>query len=400
MAVRILVLTSSTGGGHDARAIAFRRWVRKIYGWEVEVRVESMLEDSSRIARFGVAFYNFIQKHAPWLHHPYFVLVEGLSYLNRSRVTLGRRYYSEVIRNYKPQLVLSVHDCLNRGYFQEARAILGKENVRCATYCSEFAGGYGYSRNWVEPSVDLYISRTHTAKNYAVTRYKLDPEKIVVRGHFLVPRIYEEKLSAFERHRFITERLGLRSDRKIIFLATGGTGANNHLSLLPAIKKYSEAFQVLVVCGRNNEAFMKVRNWKRNNPDLRCHVEGYCNEMHLFMQVSDLVITRGGTTTCSEALHYECPIIFNGLGGVMPQEKLTAKYFLQDESAEIISKPADLERLLMQWSRFPERFRDLKRRFRNMRFKDRPSEVIYDLVDLAHDALPERERPALKVVGE
>ena len=400
MAVRILVLTSSTGGGHDARAIAFRRWVRKIYGWEVEVRVESMLEDSSRIARFGVAFYNFIQKRAPWLHHPYFVLVEGLSYLNRSRVTLGRRYYSEVIRNYKPHLVLSVHDCLNRGYFQEARAILGKKNVRCATYCSEYAGGYGYSRNWVEPSVDLYISRTRTAKNYAVTRYKLDPEKIIVRGHFLVPRIYEEKLSAFERHRFITERLGLRSDRKIIFLATGGTGANNHLSLLPAIKQYSETFQVLVVCGRNNEAFMKVRNWKRNNPDLRCHVEGYCNEMHLFMQVSDLVITRGGTTTCSEALHYECPIIFNGLGGVMPQEKLTAKYFLQDESAEIISKPADLERLLMEWNRFPERFRDLKRRFRNMRFKDRPSEVIYDLVDLAHDALPERERPALKVVGE
>ena len=84
----------------------------------------------------------------------------------------------------------------------------------------------------------------------------------------------------------------------------------------------------------------------------------------------------------------------------MPQEKLTAKYFLQDESAEIISKPADLERLLMEWNRFPERFRDLKRRFRNMRFKDRPSEVIYDLVDLAHDALPERERPSLKVVGE
>ena len=98
-----------------------------------------------------------------------------------------------------------------------------------------------------------------------------------------MPRIYEEKLSAFERHRFITERLGLRSDRKIIFLATGGMGANNHLSLLPAIKQYSETFQVLVVCGRNNEAFMKVRNWKRNNPDMRCHVEGYATDAS-FMQ--------------------------------------------------------------------------------------------------------------------
>ena len=398
--VRILVLTSSTGGGHDARAIAFRRWVRKLYGWEVEVRVESMLEDSSRLARFGVNFYNFIQKRAPWFHHPYYLLVEGLSYLNRSKVTLGKRYYAEVITNFKPHLVFSVHDCLNRGYFQVARELLGKENVRCATYCSEFSGGYGYSRNWVEPSVDLYLSRTETAKDFAVSRFKLDPEKISVRGHFLIPRIYEERLSAYERHRFITERLGLRPDRKIIFLATGGTGANNHLSLLPTIKKYSETYQVLIVCGRNQEAFMRVRQWQRNNPEISCHVEGFCNEMHFFLQVSDMVVTRGGTTTCSEALHFECPIIFNGIGGVMPQEQLTVKYFMQDNAAAKVTTPKEFESLLMKWSRFPERFRALRRRFKTMKFQDRPSEAIYDLVDLAHEALPVDQCPALKIVGE
>lgn len=398
--VRILVLTSSTGGGHDARAIAFRRWVRKLYGWEVEVRVESMLEDSSRLARFGVNFYNFIQKRAPWFHHPYYLLVEGLSYLNRSKVTLGKRYYAEVITNFKPHLVFSVHDCLNRGYFQVARELLGKENVRCATYCSEFSGGYGYSRNWVEPSVDLYLSRTETAKDFAVSRFKLDPEKISVRGHFLIPRIYEERLSAYERHRFITERLGLRPDRKIIFLATGGTGANNHLSLLPTIKKYSETYQVLIVCGRNQEAFMRVRQWQRNNPEISCHVEGFCNEMHFFLQVSDMVVTRGGTTTCSEALHFECPIIFNGIGGVMPQEKLTVKYFMQDNAAAKVTTPKEFDSLLIKWSRFPERFRALRRRFKTMKFQDRPSEAIYDLVDLAHEALPVDQCPALKIVGE
>jgi len=398
--VRILVLTSSTGGGHDARAIAFRRWVRKLYGWEVEVRVESMLEDSSRLARFGVNFYNFIQKRAPWFHHPYYLLVEGLSYLNRSKVTLGKRYYAEVITNFKPHLVFSVHDCLNRGYFQVARELLGKENVRCATYCSEFSGGYGYSRNWVEPSVDLYLSRTETAKDFAVSRFKLDPEKISVRGHFLIPRIYEERLSAYERHRFITERLGLRPDRKIIFLATGGTGANNHLSLLPTIKKYSETYQVLIVCGRNQEAFMRVRQWQRNNPEISCHVEGFCNEMHFFLQVSDMVVTRGGTTTCSEALHFECPIIFNGIGGVMPQEQLTVKYFMQDNAAAKVTTPKEFDSLLIKWSRFPERFRALRRRFKTMKFQDRPSEAIYDLVDLAHEALPVDQCPALKIVGE
>ncbi len=399
-ALRILVLTSSTGGGHDARAIAFRRWVRKLYGWEVEVRVESMLEDSSPVTRFGVNLYNFIQRHFPWLHHPYYLIIELLSYLNRDRVTFGHKYYEEVVRNYRPHLIFSVHDCLNRGYFQVAREILGKENVRCGTYCSEFSGGYGYSRNWVEPTVDFYLSRTETAKNFAVEELGLDPFRARVRGHFLPPRVYEETLSPLERHRFITERLGLRSDRKIIFVATGGTGANNHLAILPVLKKFSDQYQALVVCGRNQDAFLKVTKWQRDNPELSCHVEGYCNEMHLFLQVSDMVITRGGTTTCSEALHFQCPIIFNSFGGIMPQEKLTVKYFMQDEAAERISNPSDLEQLLGDWYRFPEKFTKLRRTFAAMRFKGDPSLAIRELVDLAEEAVGETDRPRLKVVGE
>ncbi|MEM9159352.1 MAG: glycosyltransferase [Verrucomicrobiota bacterium] len=384
--LRILVLTSSTGGGHDARAVAFRRWVRKLYGWEVEVRVESMLEDSSRVARFGVNFYNFIQKYAPWFHHPYYMIIEGMSYLNRDRVTLGNKYYEGVLRNFRPHLVFSVHDCLNRGYFQVARKILGDDQVRCATYCSEFSGGYGYSRNWVEPTVDLYISRTRTAADYAVKEFGLDESKIVIRGNFLPPRVYEEILNPVERHRFITERLGLRSDRKTIFLATGGAGANNHMEILPVIKKYSEHYQVLVVCGKNHDTFLRVSNWAEENPELSCHVEGYCTEMHLFMQVSDLIVTRGGTTTCTEATLFECPIIFNCFGGIMPQEKLSVKYYMQDNAASRIAKPADLESLLAEWYRSPEKFREMKERFSGKKFSDEPGQAITELVELAREA--------------
>ncbi len=397
--LRILVLTSSTGGGHDARATAFRRWVRELYGWEVDVRVESMLEDSSNVARFGVSFYNFIQRHAPWLHHPYYLLVEGLSFLNKNEVSLGRRYYDEVLRSYKPHLVFSVHDCLNRGYFQHARKVLGGR-VRCATYCSEFSGGYGYSRNWVEPSVDLYVSRTETAKNYAVSRLKLDAGRIAVRGQFLMPRIYNEALTPIERHRFITERLGLRSDRRIVFLTTGGAGANNHIALLEVLKRHSDKYQAVVVCGRNQKVFIEASRWKESNPDFSCNITGYTNEIHLYMQAADFVVTRGGTTTCAEALHFNCPIVFNGFGGVMPQEKLTVKYFMQDNAAVKIGKAEDFEALLADWFRSSGKFTELKRRFSKMRFKDDPRDTIRLLVELARDAASEKERPALKVVGE
>ncbi|WP_332699837.1 hypothetical protein, partial [Halalkalibacter lacteus] len=87
---------------------------------------------------------------------------------------------------YKPQLVFSVHDCLNRGYFQLARKILGADKVRCATYCGEFSGGWGYSRNWIEPTVDLYVSRTSTARDYAV-KSGIPLEKTRVRGYLMQP---------------------------------------------------------------------------------------------------------------------------------------------------------------------------------------------------------------------
>ncbi len=393
--LRILVLTSSTGGGHDARAHAFARWVKHLYGWSVDVRIESMLEDSSAIARFGVGFYNFIQKHAPWLHHPYYLLIELLSLVNQRNVGLGRRYFRQVVENIQPHLVFSVHDCLNRGYFQEARAILGAENVRCATFCSEYSGGYGYSVNWIEPSVDLYLSRTQTAADYAV-KLGMDPAKIRVRGHLMNPRFMQENLSENERREYRVTNLGLRPDRFTVFLATGGTGANNHLALLPVLAEFADTHQAIVVCGRNHKAFLRVNEWRQRHPQLLCHLEGYCEDMHVLTQVSDAIVTRGGTTTCSKALHFGCPILLNGIGGVMPQERLTAKFFLQDHAARMVSGPEDLRRILNEWRETPRLYEEMKQRLLAMRYTDDPALVVHELIELAREAAAHAETPAVR----
>src|SRR3977135_1774184 len=153
-----------------------------------------MLEKSSGFFSAGVSFYNWIQKKSPWIHKAFFLFVEALSLLNRRSVSFGRAYYETVLREYRPHLVFSVHDCLNRGYFQLARKTLGADKVRCATYCGEFSGGWGYSRNWIEPSVDLYFSRTPTARDYAVKK-GIPFEKTRVRGYLMQPRAHLEVFS-------------------------------------------------------------------------------------------------------------------------------------------------------------------------------------------------------------
>jgi processive 1,2-diacylglycerol beta-glucosyltransferase len=380
--VRILVLTSSTGGGHDARAEAFAEWCFQLYRHAVDVRIEQMLEKSSVVNRTGVNLYNWIQKRLPILHTAYYAVIELLAVLNRSNVRLGQAYYTKVLNEYRPHLVFSVHDCLNRGYFQLARKILGADKVRCATYCGEFSGGWGYSINWIEPSVDLYISRTPTARDFAIKK-GIAPDRAIVRGHMMRPRAHLEVLSTEDRAKHRVEKLGLRADLFTVFLATGGNGANNHLALLPALLRHAERCQVIVVCGRDKDIFHELLHWRAQHPELNFYIEGYSENMHLLMQCSDVIVTRGGTTTCAKALHFRCPIIFNAFGGIMPQESLTWKFFRNGARSEKIESSGDFERIVDEWMADVASYNVYRRLFLGLRYEEDPASVIDELVRLA-----------------
>lgn len=398
--LRILVLTSSTGGGHDARAEAFAEWCFQLYRHDVDVRIEQMLEKSSVINRSGVNLYNRIQRSAPWIHKVFYALVELLSYINRRGVTIGAGYYLDVVRDYKPHLIFSVHDCLNRGYFPLARKVLTAGKVRCATYCGEFSGGWGYSRNWIEPSVDLYVSRTPTARDYAVKR-GIPVEKTRVRGNLMRPRAHLEVLNPAERREFCTKRLSLDPNRFTVFLATGGNGANNHAALLPALLKHADRVQAVIICGKNKETYNELIHWRATHPEFNCYIEGYSETVHLLMQVSDVIVTRGGTTTCAKALHFQCPIIFNAFGGIMPQEELTWKFFRNGAASEKIESAADFSRILDSWMSDAGRYSVVREHFLKLRYEEDPTVLIDELVNLANEvARAKLKRRAFPPNGE
>ena len=382
--LRILVLTSSTGGGHDARAEAFADWCFQLYRHDVDVRIEQMLEKSSVVHRAGVGLYNWIQRGAPWVHKLFYAIVEVLSLINRRDVKLGAGYYIQVLREYKPQLVFSVHDCLNRGYFQLARKILGADKVRCATYCGEFSGGWGYSRNWIEPTVDLYVSRTSTARDYAV-KSGIPLEKTRVRGYLMQPRAHLEVFTAAERGKFRSKHLGLEADRFTVFLATGANGANNHATLLPALLRHADRLQAILICGKNKETFNELIHWRALHPEFTCYIEGYSEAVHLLLQASDVIVTRGGTTTCAKALHFQCPIIFNAFGGIMPQEQLTWKFFRNGAASEKIEDATDFARIIDRWMADPAAYEAVRDNFLKLRYEEDPTVVIDELVNLANE---------------
>ncbi|NDV62509.1 glycosyltransferase [Puniceicoccales bacterium CK1056] len=373
MRTRVLVLSSSTGSGHDMRAKAFENWVKQLYGEAVTVRIEQIIENASLLGRFGVWFYNLIHKYCPFLHNIYFFIVELFIFSNSRTVSFGGKYYRSLLESYHPDLVLSVHDSTNRGYFEDARNVLGN-SVRCVTYCGEFSGGYGYSRNWVNPRADHFIARTQDAQQTAV-KLGMPEERTSIFHKLLPPEAFEKRLSAGERIS-LRQQLGLEQDRFTVFLATGGYGANHHLRFLKELLKQADRVQVIAVCGRNRKILDRVRNWAKSNPQLKMHIEGYSSRMSQFLQISDTVITRGGANTTMEALHFGCPVIYDSLGGLMPQERCTVRYFLEKEAARMLRRPEDLGNILLEWMRSKDSYRKIRERLQGLHKEEDPRDLI------------------------
>jgi processive 1,2-diacylglycerol beta-glucosyltransferase len=356
---RLLILSSSTGAGHDSHASATAAWCKKIYGSGVEVRIDQTLEKSHAINQYGVDFYNAIQRNAPWFHHIYYNVIEALELLNSGTVGFGKDYFINLLEEFQPDAILSVHDCLNLGYFEVAKKILGSK-VKCATFCTEFAGGYGYSRNWVNTRSDLFFARTEEVFRTACRR-GLDQEKINVSGHWASPDFFLPHHENQEGRKMILE-LGLNPDRFTLLFSTGGAGAQNNVNFLRALTPLKERLQIIALCGRQSGAVkqLELLGSKEGFRDLR--VIPFTHQMPLLLRSVSAVVARAGATTAGEAILSGCPVIFNALGGIMPQEMPTLRYFKARGIGRAIYHAKSIIPILHEWLENPNTLVKLKRR--------------------------------------
>jgi len=201
----------------------------------------------------------------------------------------------------------------------------------------------------------------------------------------MLPRAHLEVLSPVDRRVYQAKRLGLDPDKFTVFLATGGNGANNHFDLLPALVKHADRVQAIVICGKNKQTYNDLVHWRALHPEFDCHIEGFSEIVHLHMQASDAIVTRGGTTTCAKALHFKCPIIFNAFGGIMPQEELTWKFFRNGAGCEKIENADDFAALIDTWLSQPATYAHVRDEFLRLRYEEDPTLLIEEVVDLANE---------------
>lgn len=364
--MRVLIFTSSGGTAHDAAAGALGDWLRQ---WDPggEIGIDQVLENGSGPYRGGVALYNWIQKHAPWLHQAYWCLMEFEDLIKPGTVLFGRRYLAQLLRRFRPDLIISTHPHTNRGHFAYAKRLLGPQ-LRCLTCCTELDGGFGFSRNWISSSADaIWVQTAEVAAELRRRHYPA--ERIALLGPLLYPAYHRpvprgQRLEPGPGAPTVASETGGDPDPcqtlPLLVLGAGANGANNHCRLLEVLRPFAGRLAVVALTGRRQAAFEQVQAWAAAHPELAVQPLGFQGpeQMVALYRRAWAMVARPGARTATEALLLGCPLVFNTFGTTMPQEWLARRYFRSRGLERSIDRPEQLGNLVAAWLDRPETYGD------------------------------------------
>ena len=322
--LKILVLTSSTGGGHDSRALALRLWAEsddaKSAGLEAEVRIERPLENGSRLYGFGTWLYNAIQKTCPALHKVYFPFLEKANLHRRSFGILGAKRFKQMVAEFAPEAVVSVHAHLNHGYCSLVRQAMPAKPPAFVIYCGELADGVGFSRHWINPEADLFAGPLEETCEAARARGM--PEETIFRAGFLLRPPFFSKLPPDEQANFISKKWNLDPSRPLLVLGTGANGVNRHLKAVAPYWSLGKPGQVVALCGSNERTLRALEALPGSlGFELRALPTIEAEDMAPLLRSANLLFARAGAGTSAEAIVCGTPMLFDVSGGIMPQEQ-------------------------------------------------------------------------------
>ncbi|WP_158541104.1 glycosyltransferase [Sporosarcina sp. BI001-red] len=190
---------------------------------------------------------------------------------------------------------------------------------------------------WIHPHTDHYLVGSEYAR-YGLLRQGVSNHKITVTG---IP-IHSQFSLTYDRQ-LLREKHYLQQTITTVLIMGGGLGMISK-SFIHMLQKDTrlDSIQFIVICGRNKKLKDKLSEQLKNQKH-RFIVKGYIDYIHELMALSDMIITKPGGLTTSEAVALELPmILYKPLPG---QEQDNASFLLH---AEVALQAKDEKGLLQQ----------------------------------------------------
>ena len=158
---------------------------------------------------------------------------------------------------------------------------------------------------WFCPQANLIVVPTENAYQVGV-KCGISPQRLKVVGLPVAGQFGQRDRAPRE----IRARLGWPLDDPLVLLMGGGEGVGQLEAIAVAIDEARLPITLVIVAGRNKslQQRLEVRSWKSPT-----RVYGFVQAMPDFMQAADILLTKAGPGTISEAISSGLPVILYSL---------------------------------------------------------------------------------------
>lgn len=331
--MRILIATVTAGGGHLAAAAALHEAWEAARPNDVIDRVDLVKFFSPLHRKIHADGYVKLVERAPELWGMLFAktdqpkVARRLNKVQQLVPSRSRARFAHHVKHFKPDVVLCTHYTPVSELGEMKRDEKSGKSPLVVSIITDFEA----HALWMDADVDLYCVAAEETKARLVAR-GATANNIVATG---IP--IAGKFAARVDAKAIRRQLGLRDDLPALLVLSGGFGMGPVGKILRELDKVAREFQVVVVCGRNEELRREIAAQDSKHPT---RVLGFASNMHELMTVADLIITKPGGLTSSEALAMSKPLLI--LDPIPGQEAANSDFLLERGAAAKVNRVEDL----------------------------------------------------------
>ncbi|MFH1798920.1 MAG: glycosyltransferase [Candidatus Omnitrophota bacterium] len=330
---KIVILYSTAGMGHKKAAIAVAAALEK-RKQDVEFKVIDVLDYAKPFYKFlYLNFYVFLMSRGKllWGLLYYFSNMPIVDILTREiRGILDYHGFpglGAMLREKEPDAIIATHFLLP----SIAGILKKRDKSRAKMYA--VVTDYGPHSYWLSGDIDKFF----VGADEVLTEMKkrgVPSGKMDVSG---IPTT-EEFSKDFDSGQ-IRGKYGLDKAKKTIFLMSGGFGVGPIGKMLFSLNSCRADIQVITICGHNKDAYDNINKLK-TRLKYPVQVFGFTDKVSELMAISDIMITKAGGISVTEALNSRLVMIL--FASIPGQETWNEQFLMANGAALKAFKIKDL----------------------------------------------------------
>lgn len=331
----ILFLFSDTGGGHRSAAEAIIEALNLEFPGGVSTEmVDIFRQYAPQPLKYVPEIYPVLTR-APYMWGMGYRIIDGRRRVRNMYHVLWpyvRHSLRRLLREHPSDLVVSVHQLPNIPIVWA----MGRQRIPFVTVVTDMVSTHAA---WFNPRADLVVVPTERARQRALLMgIRAEKARVVgmpVAEQFTVPPGDRAVLRA---------KLGWPLDQKVVLMVGGGDGMGPLGAAVEAVDAARLPAHLAVICGRNNglHNHLDAYPWHLSHT-----IYGFVRNMPDLMHAADVIVTKAGPGTISEAFIAGLPIIlYSRLPG---QEEGNVSYVVDEGAGVWAPEPEQVVETLRTW---------------------------------------------------